>query len=146
MADNNNPLAGGVNKEEQAEQLRYVYNLYAQRYEALLNEISLYAQAQAILLRNVDLLENIQKIENSNTMLALEGGIYLDGKLGNIKTVLAYVGAGYILEKNVADAKTFFSKNEQEERTVMQKLNEEKQKLEKELLEITYNMQALGQG
>ncbi len=141
MADNNPP---SIDMAEQADQLRYLYNVYAQKYEALLNEISLYVSAQNILLRNVDLMEHMSKIENSNGMLALEGGVYIDAKIGSVKKVLTYVGAGYIVEKSVADAKEYFRKNEADERTMLQKLNEEKLKTEKDLLEISYNLQTLG--
>ncbi len=130
-------------KAEQMEQLRYMYNMYLQKYEAILNDISMYSQAQVILQRNTELMDKLDMVKNTNTLVALEGGVYLDAKIADAKRVMVYVGGGYTLEKTPSEAKEFFMNSERAEKALLGKLNEEKLMTERELQNIVASLDSM---
>lgn len=132
--------------EESLEQLRYLQSLYAEEYENLLREISNYTLVYNATKRNVEVLENLNLFENGNILLNLEGGTYIAAKVSKIDKVLVYVGSNYLVEKSADEAKEFLKNNQQREEEILKELNEQKGKLEKELLDIAFEIEKSGSG
>lgn len=124
------------------EQLKYLQSLYAQEYDALLNEISGYTVTANAVESNIQALENLNTINNANLLLNLEAGTYIEVKTQQVKGVIAYVGAGYLVEKSFEEAKSFLSKNKEKNQEALKMLFGQAQKLEKELIDLGYKIDA----
>ncbi len=130
----------GDNKKSDDEvmQLRYLQSLYTQQYEVLENEIATYSFTIAAVERNINILEDSGRIEGSNVLLSGEGGTYIEASVKSMQKVITYVGAGYLVEKDVAEAKAFLDANKKRQEEDFRKLIAEKQRLESELIDLSY--------
>jgi len=124
-------------------QLRYLQNLYSQQYESLDGSIANYTMTNTSLDRNIEILEKSKSVENSNIIIAGEGGAYIPAKLGKVDKIMTYVGGGYLIETNVEKALEFLKANRAKGEEVLTKLVAEKRKVEKDLLDIQYKLNAL---
>ncbi len=126
-------------------QLRYLQNVYSQQYEVLENQISTYTMSIDAILKGVEALEKATTAEKSKTLINTGPGVYMEGEITNNKTTLTYVGAGYLIEKTVAQAKEFIELNKKKQEEVLKKLLSEKSKLQSELIDVMYKLESLQQ-
>jgi prefoldin alpha subunit len=131
--------------EEKEGRLLYLQNLYGQQYEALMNELTTFTLAQAAIERNLHLLEKKEQLKGSNILVNAEGGTYIEAKVKEIEKVMVYVGAGYLIDKDVEQAKSFLNDSMNKSKEEIKKLGEEKQKLENELMRLQYEMESIRQ-
>ncbi|MDE1850630.1 MAG: prefoldin subunit alpha [Candidatus Micrarchaeota archaeon] len=134
-----------ASKQEEFEQLKYLYDAYTREYEAVVGEISNYMMAASAFDRNLQVFDNIDKLQNANMLVGLEGGTYLQTSTKEVKSVITSVGAGYLVEKKVEDAKQMVSANHEKLQKNMKQLIEQRQKLEKEIMDITSKINSLQQ-
>ncbi len=132
-----------IDPQELMMQLRYLQNIYSQQYESIENDIATYTIANTSLQRNLELLEGTGTIQNSNIIIGGEGGAYIQAKVDKVNTVLTYIGAGYMIEKSVEDATAFLRSNQRKSEEFLNRLLTEKQRLEAELMDISFKMNAL---
>ena len=130
---------------EAISQLRYLQNIYSQQYELLESQISTYIISIDAILKGLDVLNNTAMISGSQILVNTGPGIYVEGKIGSTKNMLVYVGAGYIVEKSAEEAKIFIESNKQKQEEVLKKMTAEKSKIQSELLDILYKLEALQQ-
>ena len=123
-------------------QLRYLQELYTQRYEVLESEIATYSMAINAVERNIQTLEGTAQLENTSILVG-ESGMYLNAAVKKIEKIITYIGAGYLVEKSVDEAKDFMKVNSDKHKEGMKKLTAEKQKIEKELVSISYKLSEL---
>lgn len=126
-------------------QLKYLQNIYGQQYEALENDIATYTVANNSMQRNLDLLERSDLIQNSNIIISGEGGAYIPAKMGKMDYVITYVGAGYMVDMNVQDAAVFMRANQKKSEEFLNRLVSERQRVERELMDISFKMNQLQQ-
>ena len=126
-------------------QLKYLQNIYGQQYEALENDIATYTVANNSMQRNLDLLERSDSIQNSNIIISGEGGAYIPAKMGKMDYVITYVGAGYMVDMNVQDAAVFMRANQKKSEEFLNRLVSERQRVERELMDISFKMNQLQQ-
>ncbi len=131
---------------KQAEQLRYVHNIYMQEYEALISTLSNYATTANAISRNIEFIERSESLEGKEMLLNLEGGAYMKVQPKDTSTFLTYVGSGYFTEKSREDARRFLAENMKKSNDIISKLNIQKERLESEILEAEYRIGALEQG
>jgi prefoldin alpha subunit len=132
-------------KEEELEKLRYMHDMYSREYEVLLNEISNYVLVSNSFERNKEVLENMESIKNANLLLNLEAGTFIEINSKDIKKVMTSVGAGYLVEKDVEGAKIFVNQNSDKVQETLRQLISQRQRLEKELIDLAYKIGALQQ-
>jgi len=130
--------------EAQAE-LRYLQNVYSQQYQLIQNEINSFAVAMDSIQRNMELLKNKGRIANSTILVSGEGGAYIEASIKSVNKALVYVGAGYLVEKKAEEAEEYLSGNSKKQEELLKKLLTDKQKIEKELVDISYRLSALEQ-
>ncbi len=123
-------------RQEEIGRLLYFQNLYNQQYDALMNELTTFNVALTALERNLTLLNKKGDIEGSKILVSGEGGTYMEANVKDMKKVVTYVGAGYLVEKEIDKAKEFIQNNIQASRQTMEKLAGDKQKLEGELMKL----------
>jgi prefoldin alpha subunit len=131
--------------EEELNRLLFIQNVYNQQYEAVMGELTSFSMAQAALRRNIHLLESKDRVKGSEILVNAEGGTYIEAALKDMKKVITYVGAGYLVDKEVGQAKEFLTKSLESSETQLKKLAEDKQKLENELMRIQYELERLQQ-
>ena len=134
-----------ISMEEKEGRLMYLQNLYGQQYDALMNELTTFTLAQAAIERNLHLLERKDQLKGSNILVNVEGGTYIEAKVKEIGKVMVYVGAGYLIDKNVEQAKSFLNDSMSKSKEEIKKLAEEKLKFENELMRIQYEMESMRQ-
>lgn len=132
--------------EEEINRLFYLQTIYNQQYEALMNELTTFSVALAALETNLSLLNKADQVKGANILVNAEGGTYFEAGVKDIKKVITYVGAGYLVEKEVGQAKEFLEKSIETSKSTIKKLVEEKQKLETELMRLQYTIEAMQQG
>ncbi|MEM0201310.1 MAG: prefoldin subunit alpha [Candidatus Micrarchaeaceae archaeon] len=131
--------------QEAINQLRYLQNVYSQQYELLENQISTYTISIDAILKGVEALEKITISEKNKTLINTGPGVYMEGEITNTKTTLTYVGAGYLIEKTISEAKEFIELNKKKQEEVLKKLLLEKSKLQNELIDIMYKLESIQQ-
>jgi len=138
MAQDSNPSAA----EAQA-QLRYLQSVYSQQYELIENEIATFTIAMGAVQRNLEILESKDKLANSTILINGDGGAYIEASIKSVNKALVYVGAGYLVEKDAEAAMEFLKGNGKKQEDAIKKLISEKEKIEKELVDISYKLSAL---
>jgi prefoldin alpha subunit len=139
MQDDNKSLA-----DAQA-QLRYLQNVYSQQFELLENEIATFSLAMNSVQRNLELLHNKNRLEKSKALINGDGGLYIEASISPLERVIMYVGAGYLVEKSPEEAKEFLQSNAKKQEEAAKKLTAERQKIEKQLFDIAYQLSILEQ-
>lgn len=130
---------------EELGQLQYLYTAYTREYEILNSEISNYLSIASAFERNSESLGKMGQIENANLLVGLEGGTFIEVNTKNIATVITNVGGGYMVEKSVGDSKAFVDKNIAKVQDSLKKLNEQKIKIEKELMDLSFKLNSAQQ-
>jgi prefoldin alpha subunit len=130
-------------KEEALDRLTFMQNVYTQQYEAVMNEMTTFSMAQAALRRNLFVLDSSGQVKGSNVLVNAEGGTYIEATIKDMKSVMTYIGAGYIIDKSVDQAKEYLSKNLESSDAQMKRLTDDKQKLENELVRLQYEMERI---
>ncbi|MDE1874373.1 MAG: prefoldin subunit alpha [Candidatus Micrarchaeota archaeon] len=133
-------------REEEINRLFYLQSLYNQQYEALMNELTTMSVAQAALERNLGLLDRKDQMKGANILVSGEGGTYFEANVKDIKKVLTYVGAGYLVEKDVDQAKEYINKSMESSRGTIERLLDDKKKLETEIMRVQYAIDSMQQG
>lgn len=126
-------------------QLKYLQSIYSQQYEILENEIATFTLSINSIQRNMQLLENANRLEGAKILINGEGGTYIEAGINSVKKVITYIGAGYLVEKDVEDAKSFLIGNEKKQEESLKRLAAERQKIEKELVEIALKLSSFRQ-
>ncbi|MDE1869533.1 MAG: prefoldin subunit alpha [Candidatus Micrarchaeota archaeon] len=126
--------------EEEVDQLKYLYNAYTQEYQAVVNEMNSYLQVSASFDRNIEALDKVKSMENTHMLIGLEAGTFVEVSTKEIKNVITNVGAGYLVEKSVKEASEFVGKNSERVQMNITQLLSQKQRLEKEILDLSYKI------
>ncbi len=124
-------------------QLQYLQSIYSQQYEVLNQSIENYTSVQETLRDNIVLLESSKRVSGKDALIPTEGGMYFPAGVKNFSTVITYIGAGYLAEKGIGDAKQFFEDKISKGDDLINKLANQRQKVREELAEINYRMSAL---
>ncbi|MGC8676434.1 MAG: hypothetical protein ACP5T3_02885 [Candidatus Micrarchaeia archaeon] len=130
---------------DEVNRLAYLQAAYTQQYELISNEIATYVLTRDSLMRSAELAERIGSVENAN-ILAGNGSIMFAASTASIKRMMVYVGAGYVVEKSIEETKAFIEKLTKANEEAIQKLSAEKNKIERTLAEISYDLNALQGG
>ena len=130
-------------REEALDRLTFMQNVYTQQYEAVMNELTTFSMAQAALRRNLFVLDSKDQVSGSNVLVNAEGGTYIQATVKDMKSVMTYIGAGYIIDKSVEEAKEYLNKSLETSDIQLKRLSEDKMKLENELVRIQYEIERL---
>ena len=138
-------MADSRNKQEELNQLAYLQNMYSREYEALTDQISNYLTLANSFERNREVLTNMDKVQNSNMLVSLEAGMFAEVSAKKVTNVITNVGAGYMIEKTIDEAKEFIGKNSERLNQSVKKLMEQRQRMEAQLLDLSYKINEMQQ-
>ena len=142
MADDKAPQ-GDI--QEMVAQLQYLQSVYTQRYDILNEQIATYNMAKEAVLRNIDMIDRAPSMDNKAVLLNADGGAYIEASIKKLDKMITYVGAGYLVEKPLGEAKDFLQRTVNGGDAAVSKLIEERRKIEKELFDISYKLAAFRQ-
>ncbi len=134
------------NPEENVAVLRYLQQLYQNQYNAVVSEMN--RDVEYIReLNNAQLtLEKSSSISKKNSVIHLGAGIYISANINKIENVMLEIGAGYILEKSVDEAKQFIASRIEKLTSIFNNLVKNRKELEKAIIEVSYRLEALSAG
>ena len=132
-----------ADQEMNLEQLKYMQGVYGQEYEALAANINSYVSLSAMMSRNIEFIENVERVKGSNMLLNLEAGTYIEVKASNTDKVFTYVGFGYVVEKSKDEAKVFLEENRKKTDEIVKKLTADREKIETELMSIELKLNSM---
>ena len=132
-----------ADQEMNLEQLKYMQGVYGQEYEALAANINSYVSLSAMMSRNIEFIENVERVKGSNMLLNLEAGTYIEVKASNTDKVFTYVGFGYVVEKSKDEAKAFLEENRKKTDEIVKKLTVDREKIETELMSIELKLNSM---
>ncbi len=142
-------MAGEKNPKESRpmattiEEFRYLQQVYQNQYMMLAQELSNRSDTLKQLDTALKTLEDMDMIKERDTLVPIGYGTYTKGRiLGGDKVILG-IGAGYMLEKNIDEAKGFITKALDGETKYINKLTKTKKELEAALMDIAYKMEEL---
>jgi prefoldin alpha subunit len=124
-------------------QLQYLQQVYSQQYEVLNQSIDSYTAMQAVLNGNIEIIDNGKHLDNKQIFVGTEGGMYISAESKPLKSVITYIGAGYLVEQNLEDAKQFFQDKVTKGEELIKKLVAQRQKIRDELADINYRIGAI---
>ncbi len=131
--------------QEMVAQLQYLQGVYTQRYDILNEQIATYNMAKEAVMRNMDMIDRASSMENKTILLNADGGAYIEANIGKLDKMITYVGAGYLVEKPLPEAKEFLQATVKGGDAAVSRLVDERKKVEKELFDISYKLAAFRQ-
>ncbi len=88
-------------------------------------------------------LENSGIIGGREALVSLGGGVYITSKTKKLDNVIVGVGAGYMVEKNVEEAKRFVADRIERVTNVFNRLMKSRNDLRDAIMEVTYKIDEL---
>ncbi len=143
MADKKPSGDQGLKRAGTMEELSYIRNMYQNQYSMVQQSIN----SRLEFLRQMDeahtALEHLDQMNKKNTLMHVGSAVYIKSTVADAKSAVVGVGAGYLVEKEVAAAKAHISKMLEKETEEINKLGKTKAELEKAMVEISYKIEEL---
>jgi prefoldin alpha subunit len=95
--------------------------------------------------KGVQFLNDSKQADKKKTLISIGGGAYVEALFPDIRSALVYVGAGYLVERSVAEAKAIVEDNKNKQEEMLKKLDAERRKLQSELISISYRIETMQQ-
>lgn len=137
------PAAPQAPRENTLEELRYLQQIYQNQYVTLANDINDRLEALRNFTSTQQTLENVDTVVNKNLLLGLGGGAYANGKIIDQKSFVISIGAGFMIEKDIAGAKAYVAKAIDRSTQNINRLNKSKKDLENAIIEVSYKIEEL---
>jgi prefoldin alpha subunit len=125
------------------EELRYLQQIYQNQYGLVSQEINNRSENLRELDSAQQTLENIDIIKDKSTLVSTGASTFAFGKITDNKSVVIGIGAGYMVEKSIDEAKNYISKAIEQESKYITQLNKSKKEVEAALIEIEVKVDEL---
>ena len=137
---------GGAGKrlEENADALRYLYQLYQGQYSALVNEMNRSLEYIRELNDAQKTLESMGSVAGRGSLVHAGASVYIEARIGDGGKVLVGIGGGFMAEKSLEEAKGFISGRIGRTTSVFNGLAKSRKDLGRAIMEISYRIEALG--
>ncbi len=141
MAEADGP--GGLEYREEVAELSYFQQLYQGQYEAVSRSINTALQMLGDMNNVKETLDRIGEVKGRNTLAPIGSGTYLHSKAEDVDSVVVGVGAGYLVEKSVDEAKQFVSAVIERQTVAINGMLKSKNDIENALLEVSLRLERL---
>jgi prefoldin alpha subunit len=122
------------------EELRYIQQIYQNQYSVVGKEL----EGKNISIRELDAaqrsLESIDSIKDKEALMPVGYDVYLHARIAESSKPLVGVGAGYLVEKEVDEAKQYIAKEIEKKTKEINNLMRAKKEIEAALIEISYRI------
>ncbi len=125
------------------EEFRYLQQIYQNQYGLVSQELNNRTENMRELDAAQKALENIDTIKDKSTMIPVGANTFALGKITDNKSVVVGIGAGYMVEKNIEEAKNYIAKALEQETKYINQLNKNKKDVEAALMEIAFKVDEL---
>ncbi len=125
------------------EEFRYLQQIYQNQYALVTQEINNRSENLRELDSAQKALENIDTIKDRNTMIPMGANTFATGKITDDRSIVVGIGAGYMVEKNIDEAKNYISKAIDQETKYINQLGKSKREVESALMEIAFKVNEL---
>ncbi|MCL5430126.1 MAG: prefoldin subunit alpha [Candidatus Marsarchaeota archaeon] len=132
-----------ISSAKSIDELRYLQQLYQNQYMSIAQEVSNRLDVLKDFGNSQVALEHMDTMGGKQTLMHIGGGAYLSSKINESGKIIMNVGAGYLVEKNVPDAKAYIAKILDKETQYINRLNKNKKEIENALIEISYRVEEL---
>ncbi len=137
---------GAPQKEATAEELRYIQQIYQNQYMLINQQIETSIAALRELEATRLTLENYDNIKGRKNLMPLGAGVFAAGSINDNGTVLADVGAGYMVERKVGEAKGAITTGMDKTTETIKKLQKNRKDIESALMDVSYKLDSLTYG
>lgn len=128
-------------KEEYTmEELQYMLQVYQDRYRELSEEIKETAAFVGAMHSAEKVLENLESLENKNTLINVGGGLYLNAKIEKLQNVAVEIGANLIVEKGKEEAAELLKSKIEKHTELMNKMMGETKQIEEAIYNLSVQM------
>jgi prefoldin alpha subunit len=143
MADGNRDVGGGrsAGRGVGAEELRYMSQVYQGQYDTIVREINAKIAQVKELNGAQQALERMEVIGGSKALTPVGYDVYLDSSVARSDRVVVGVGAGYLVEKGVDEAKQYVAMAVEKETKAISNMTRAKKEVEAALIEIMYKLE-----
>jgi prefoldin alpha subunit len=125
---------------EDIAQLRYLQELYMERYETISHEIKRRMEYMQELNNVSATLDGTDSISGRRVLYPIGADFYIGATAEKEQKCIVGVGAGYLLEKGVDEAKEFAARLLKSGEESLSELMKEKEVIENAMLEISYKI------
>ena len=137
------PQDGNLEYREEVAELSYFQQLYQGQYESISRSISTAMQTLGDMNGVRETLDKLDQAKGRNALSPIGTGTYLHSKVDETDSVVVGVGAGYLVEKNVDDAKQFISKLIERQTSTINGMLKSKDEIEAALVEVSMRLERL---
>lgn len=140
MADQKPPERKRV---ESVEELKYLQQIYQNQYTLVAQQINSTLELIRQLESAHSTIEHMDAVKGRQGLVPIGADAFISGKIDEAGSVLVGIGAGYLVEKSMDEAKQFFSKFNEQEMQEVNRLMKAKAELENAMIEISYKIDEL---
>jgi prefoldin alpha subunit len=137
------PEAGSLEYREEVAELSYFQQLYQGQYDSVSRSINTAIQILGEMNGVKETLDKIDEVKGRNTLSPIGTGTYLHSKAENTDNVVVGVGAGYLVEKGIDDAKQFISKLIERQTNAINGMLRSKNEIEGALMDVSVRLERL---
>lgn len=135
-----------MEKREDIYTLRYMQQLYQSQYGAVSGEVNRVVGYLEELNAAQKAVDNTDEIAGRGVLVHMGSGVYLNGKAGKMSSVIVSVGGGYLIEKDITEAKKYIASRIEHTTNVFNKLIKNRNELGAALREVSIRLEAMGSG
>ncbi len=135
----------GHSREEELYTLSYMQQLYQNQYNELASAINRNVQYLNELAALKKTLDESALVDGKEVLVDLGANAYLSSRVKKLESVLIDIGAGYIVEKSVEDAKLFVDSRTDRSTQSFNGLVKSRNELRDAILEVARRIDALNQ-
>lgn len=138
--DDNKGNGAGVLDGAGADELRYIQQIYQNQYSVATNSINMLLQELQELNSTQKTLENVDMIEGKEALTSIGSDIFFFSKVQTVKSVTMAIGGGYLVEKEIDQAKERIATVIKARQDRLNTLMKNRKELESALIEISYRL------
>ncbi|MGC8568184.1 MAG: prefoldin subunit alpha [Candidatus Micrarchaeia archaeon] len=127
-----------IQNTKDAEELNYIMNELSREYDILSKESNIKLAQLAELQDAKKTIEEIESVKDKKSLIPLGAGVLAFGQITNSTMVLLSIGAGYIIEANIEEAKQHLKAKSDALNGEMERISKKKKSLSDMLSKAAY--------
>jgi prefoldin alpha subunit len=129
-------------KVNELEEMRYMQQVYQNQYAMLNNSVSMQVQEVQMLGAVQRTLESSDMLKGKETLMHVGGSVYMKTSVKDSGHAIVSVGAGYLVEKNIDEAKGYVSAMVAKKTELVNNLAKNRKELQAALIELSYKIES----